>query len=116
MVHNIELLANPSIAPVYVTATNMIYSIAVITFKSVYEFAIKFMEKALEIAFIALHTLHFIVQQLISDFNKLNKIEQILMLFCFYNLFTSLMSSFSFHDKIKKQEKETVIFYIFGVF
>lgn len=83
---NIELLLNPSVAPVYITATNMIYPVMTITFNSLYEGFTRLLEKVIYYGGIIVHTLYFMGKMLVSEFEAMDGTQKFLTIFCFYNL------------------------------
>lgn len=90
---NPELIMNPYIAPVYITATNMVVPLATISFNGIYQAAILFSNVAINILQIAIKTIGFIMKEGINEITtniqtiNLSPIEKMIGVICLYNLF-----------------------------
>lgn len=60
---NIELILNPRISPVYVTATNMVLAVTTLTFNDLYQKLSSFISTIINIIQISFYTCKFIVEQ-----------------------------------------------------
>jgi len=102
---NIELLLNPSVAPVYITATNMLYPITVLTLSSIQTMAATLLENILYTLMIIAHTLYFVAKNIVSEFDKMDGTQKFLSLFCFYNLLLTIIATHKVEEtqEYKKQ-------------
>lgn len=124
---NIELLLNPTISPVYITATNMIVPISTITLKSFTETTYKLYSTSLRVLEIIFHTSSFIIHQAFNeietyllkhplDIEKTMYTILLCSIFMAILLFNSIRQSYeqserigSLERKIHILEKETLL-------
>lgn len=102
---NPELFLNPYIAPVYVTATNMITPLATISFNQMAEQFTSFIANVIYVLSIIAETLIFIAKEALSALNEnLTFAEKVLLGFCLYNCIVLFLLENKYNEQ--KQYKE----------
>lgn len=108
---NIELIMNPYIAPIYVSATNMLYPLTIITFNNIYTNVLSFSKLFINFVSIMLHTFNFIIiqgkREIINYLYNIpfstelmsSLVEKSIYLICILNLVLNI-------SKIKEQLKQ----------
>jgi len=84
---NLELIMNPYISRVYISATNMLTPIATITFDRINTIALVYANLILNALQIFIQTAGFIMKEGISEFFSKFTIEKIVYILIIYNLF-----------------------------
>jgi len=83
---NLELIMNPYISPVYISATNMLTPLATITFDRIYTIALVYGNLMLAALQIFIQTAGFIMKEGITEFFSNFTIEKIVYILVIYNL------------------------------
>jgi hypothetical protein len=105
---NPELIMNPYIAFVYITATNMVVRLATISFNGIYQAAILFSNVAINILLIAIKTMGFIMKVGINEITtntrsmNLSLTEKMIIIICLYNLF--LLAAWWCQNKVLNEQ------------
>ena len=104
---NLELIMNPYISPVYISATNMLTPLATITFDRIYTIALVYGNLMLDALQIFIQTASFIMKEGITEFFSNFTIEKIIYILVIYNLF--MMAAIdNQRRKFTEQNKENV--------
>jgi len=103
---NPELILNPYITPIYVTATNTVIPLATISFNSIYNDVAEFMTYTFEVLSVITATFMFIAKEaLIAINNNLSIVEKFLLGLCVFNFITLILIENTYSES--KQHKET---------
>jgi len=88
---NLELIMNPYISPVYISATNIVTPVATITFDRFYTSALVFGNLVLTTLQIFTQTAGFIMKEGLTEFFAILTVEKIVYILVIYNIFMMLV-------------------------
>jgi len=111
---NTELIMNSYIAPVYITATNMVIPFAAISMTSlqtnVAEFtniALNFLQIIQNLATIWASTLYFIMKQSAIEISSaMSNVDKVLFAFLFYNMVMFAYENYKLNNEVKNLKSE----------
>jgi len=88
---NLELIMNPYISPVYISATNIVTPVATITFDRFYTSALVLCNLVLTTLKIFTQTTGFMIKEGLTEFFAILTIEKIVYILVIYNIFMMLV-------------------------
>ena len=104
---NSELFMTQYMTPIYISATNMVTPIAIVSFDTLYTNVVEFATFAWQTIAVFAYTFAFIAKEaIIAINNNLSYTEKMLLAFCLYNFISQSVSEIGSIDKqLKLQEK-----------